>query len=110
MSQRHILQSLLLALCATAVASPAPAAPDVRGELLVGNKSAASVWRLDMADGRKAGEASTGQGPHEIAVAPDGRSAVVADYGTAAGPGNTLTVLDLAGGASRTIRRVEVPV
>ncbi|GGK01880.1 YncE family protein [Luteimonas terricola] len=103
MSQRRILHSLLLAFCATAVAAPVSAAPKGQGELLVGNKSAASVWRLDMADGGKAGEAATGQGPHEIAVAPDRRRAVVADYGTAAAPGNTLTVLDLAGGASRTI-------
>ena len=79
--------------------TPAPTTP----ELLVGNKSAAGIWRLDLADGRRIGEAATGEGPHEIAVVPGLRSAVVADYGTAAAPGNTLSVVDLDGGEVRTI-------
>ena len=73
------------------------------GVLLVGNKSAASVWRLDLASGHTLGGTPTGQGPHEIAVAPDQRLAVVADYGSGDAPGNTLTVLDLEGGATRTV-------
>jgi len=73
------------------------------GTLLVGNKSAASVWRLDLSDGRRLGEVATGQGPHEIAVAPDSRIAVVADYGTGDVPGSTLTVLDLGDGTTRSI-------
>ena len=100
---RRLLPSLLLALCATAAGSPALAQPPGKAGLLVGNKSAASIWRLDLADGRRLAETATGQGPHEIAVAPDGRSAVVADYGAGAVPGHTLTVLDLEGGATRTI-------
>lgn len=66
-------------------------------ELLVGNKSADTVWRLSLRDGRRTGEFRTGEAPHEIAVAPDGRSAVVTNYGDAKS-GSTLSVLDLVGG------------
>jgi len=66
-------------------------------ELLVGNKSADSVWRLSVHDGRKIGEFRTGKAPHEIAVAGNGRFALVSNYGRETS-GNTLSVLDLVGG------------
>ena len=66
-------------------------------ELLVGNKSADSVWRLSVRDGRKIGEFRTGKAPHEIAVAGSGRFALVSNYGRETS-GNTLSVLDLVGG------------
>lgn len=66
-------------------------------ELLVGNKSADSVWRLSARDGRKIGEFRTGKAPHEIAVAGNGRFALVSNYGRETS-GNTLSVLDLVGG------------
>ena len=130
MGNRRILASLLLAACAAlalagcapdagsgastdlagaldgeapAAAAAVDAADAGAGQLLVGNKSAASVWRLSMADGSRLGEAATGEGPHEIAVSPDGRIAVVADYGSGAVEGNTLTVIDLGGGPARSI-------
>jgi DNA-binding beta-propeller fold protein YncE len=72
-------------------------------ELLVGNKSADTVWRLSTQDGRKLGEFATGQGPHEIVVSADGRTALVSNYG-AGSPGNTVSVPDLpAGKGVRTI-------
>lgn len=67
------------------------------GELLVGNKSADSVWRLSLSDGHKTGEFRTGKAPHEIAVASSGQFALVSNYGRE-NSGNTLSVLDLAGG------------
>jgi DNA-binding beta-propeller fold protein YncE len=73
--------------------------------LLVGNKSAHTLWALDLATGEKSREFATGHGPHEVAVSPDQRHAVVADYGTET-PGHTLTVIDwtpAAAGATRTI-------
>lgn len=91
-----VLRTLLFtaALGATVGASsPATKA----AELLVGNKSADTVWRLSLRDGRRIGEFRTGEAPHEIAVAPDGRSAVVTNYGEAK-TGSTLSVLDLVGG------------
>lgn len=74
-----------------------------RGELLVGNKSDDTVWRLSLEDGRRLGEIASGQGPHEIAVSSDGRIAVVTDYGHQQA-GNSLTVLDMGDGkAPRSI-------
>ena len=76
-----------------------PAAASAQGTLLVGNKSDDTVWRLSLEDGRRVAEFASGAGPHEIAVAPDGRSAVVTAYGHQQ-PGHALTVLDLAGDAA----------
>ncbi|MGJ7903153.1 YncE family protein [Lysobacter sp. 1R34A] len=82
----------------------AAAMPAFSGELLVGNKSADTVWRLSLDDGRKLGEFATRQAPHEIAVSHDGGIALVANYGSRETPGNTLSVLDLRGGKpTRTI-------
>lgn len=72
-------------------------------ELLVGNKSADTVWRLSTQDGRKLGEFATRQGPHEIVVSADGRTALVSNYGSSS-PGSSLSVLDLsANQGARTI-------
>ena len=73
-----------------------------QASLLVGNKSDDTVWRISLEDGSRVEVVDSGPGPHEIAVAADGRSAVVTDYGQAQ-PGASLTVLDLAGGAPRSI-------
>ncbi|NZA27514.1 gluconolaconase [Luteimonas sp. SJ-92] len=87
---------VLATLCAGALAAPGPAAV---GELLVGNKSDDTVWRLSLEDGRRLGEIATAPGPHEIAVSPDGRLAVVTGYGGAQ-PGNRLTLIDTAAGSA----------
>lgn len=72
-------------------------------DLLVGNKSADTVWRLSTGDGRRLGEFATGQGPHEIVVSRDNRFALVSNYG-ATTPGHSLTVIDLGkAGTTRTI-------
>lgn len=82
-----------LALAISCAASIAGAAPDP-GTLIVLNKAEASASILDLADGTELARVPTGVGPHEVAVARDQRTAVVADYGTQE-PGNTLTVFDL---------------
>lgn len=83
--------SRTLALSLLLAATPAFAA----GELLVGNKSDDTVWRLSLDDGRKLGEIASGQGPHEIAVARG--TALVTDYGRA-NAGTSLTVIDTGSG------------
>lgn len=91
-------------MCASALCAAVLPAAAAGPELLVGNKSAGTVWRLSLEDGRKLGEFATGTGPHEIAVAPDGRIALVANYGDADTAGNSLSVLDLRGDApTRTL-------
>jgi len=102
-----LLAAAVVAACAPSAAVPeaAPAsasgAPEVL--LVVLNKGAASASLLDPTDGSTVATLPTGEGPHEIAVSPDGRRAVVTNYG-AERPGSSLTVLHLAGRvAGRTI-------
>lgn len=83
-----------------AVALPAQA-----DTLLVGNKSADTLWALDARSGEKLTEFATGAGPHEVAVAPDGKLAAVANYG-ARTPNNTLTVIGWP--ARRVLRTVDL--
>lgn len=73
------------------------AAPAAAGTLLVANKSDATVSLVDTGSGKVVATLPTGRGPHEVAVSPDGETAIVADYGTREAPGSTLTVIDLPG-------------
>lgn len=81
-----------LALLATA---PASAQGTPRGDVLVvGNKQEHDASIIEIESGRTIKRLPTGNGPHEVAISPDGRTAVVANYG-AQQPGSTLTVIDL---------------
>lgn len=71
------------------------AAPGVdAGRIVVLNKAAHTASVVDVTTGEILTTLKTGVGPHEVAVHPEGRFAVVADYGEAQ-PGSSLTVLDL---------------
>ncbi|MBI3950355.1 MAG: beta-propeller fold lactonase family protein [Acidobacteria bacterium] len=65
------------------------------GTLVVLNKAANTAALVDAKTLRVIGTAPTGDGPHEVAVSPDGRFAYVANYGRQGAPGHTLTVIDL---------------
>ena len=95
-----MIRDLVLPLSIAAMLATTPASA---GDLLVGNKSADTVWRLSTKDGKRVGEFATGQGPHEIVVSPDNRFALVSNYGGAT-PGRSITVLDFGKpGSTRTI-------
>lgn len=94
-----------LALCLALLTATVPWAASANGELLVGNKSDDTVWRLSLEDGRRLGEVASGAGPHEIAVSADGRIAIVTDYGHQS-PGNSLTVLDTVPG--KVLRSIDL--
>lgn len=93
------------ALCATlgwAVACTAQetmqsAPSDRTGTVVVLNKAEASAWLIDAATGEVVARIPTGDGPHEVAVSPDGTRAVVGDYGGPGTPGRSLTLIDLPG-------------
>jgi YVTN family beta-propeller protein len=68
-------------------------------------KDSAAARLIDPATGTTVARLPTGPFPHEVAASPDGRLAVVADYG-AREPGRTLTVLDLVG--RRVLRTVDL--
>jgi YVTN family beta-propeller protein len=92
----------LLALCLSLLAGCAMKPPPrleavARGEgtLIVLNKSEDSVALLDALTGDRLIELPTGHAPHEVAVSPDGCTAVVSNYGDQMEPGHTLTVIDV---------------
>lgn len=82
---------ILFLICAAGVAAADS------GTLLVLNKSDNTVSLIDLASKQTVGTVPTGVAPHEVAVSPNGKLAVVANYGNQQQPGNTLTVIDLPG-------------
>lgn len=67
------------------------------GTLIVLNKSDHTATFIDVASRNALATVPTGIAPHEVAVSPDGKTAVVANYGTREAPGNTLSVVDIPG-------------
>ena len=92
MPLRTALASLVLA------ALPVGAqVPGMTGTLVVTNKAPSTASLVDVASGAVLATLPTGNGPHEVVAARDGRIAVVTDYGTGPAPGSTLTVIDVPG-------------
>jgi len=69
---------------------------DEAGVLIVLNKSDDNAYIIDRETGQRLATVPTGFQPHEVAISPDGRTAVVTNYGTRNEPGNSLTVIDVA--------------
>lgn len=63
--------------------------------LVVLNKSEASASLVDLESGKEVNRLPTGEGPHEVAISPDGITAVVGNYGTRENPGKSLTVINV---------------
>ena len=74
----------------------AAALPAGAQTLIVGNKGEHTVSFIDLESGKEVGRPATGRSPHEIAVSPDGRTAVVVSYRTPGYSGNTLHIFDVA--------------
>lgn len=74
--------------------------------LVVANKAEATVSLVDLESGQMRATLPTGEGPHEVAVSPDGRLALVSNYGTRQAPGSTLTLLDVA--AAQVVRTIDL--
>ena len=86
-----------IALFAAVGAPPAAAqVPGLTGTIIVTNKDPSTATLVDVASGTTLVTLPTGNGPHEIAISRDGRTAVVTDYGTGPAPGSTLTIIDVA--------------
>jgi YVTN family beta-propeller protein len=80
----------------------------VAATLLVLNKADATLAFVDPARMEVVSKIPTGLGPHEIEVAADQKTAVVANYGTGPEPGATLSVVDVA--ARKERKRLKLPV
>lgn len=87
---------LMIALCA--VSMPTIAAAQT---LIVGNKNEDTVSFIDLASGDERFRVETGRAPHEIAISPDGETAVVVSYRAPGFTGNSLHVFDIASGAQK---------
>lgn len=91
MKQRiHLTVSLTVVVLAVSLTLPVHAET-----LVVLNKSDATASLIDLASGVVRATLPTDHGPHEAAVSPDGRFALVGNYGTREKPGSSLTVIDL---------------
>ncbi len=71
------------------------AAPMTADTLVVANKSDATVSLIELEGGTVVATLPTGKGPHEVGISPDGRRALVTNYGNREAPGSTMTLLDL---------------
>ena len=90
--------------CAMALLMAFPAM-GIAGQLLVLNKSDATLSFCRSGDGRCKRHHRNGEGPHEIEVSTDGKLAFVSNYGSQT-PGSTLSVVDVR--ARKELERVEL--
>ena len=90
------LVPILILILAAVILLPGVAAAD-SGTLIVLNKSDNNVSLINLATKKAVATIPTGVGPHEVAVSPNGKIAVVANYGTGQAPGSSLTVIDVPG-------------
>jgi YVTN family beta-propeller protein len=85
--------------------------PDISvraGLLVVANQQAASSTIIDAATLKTVATVQVGTGPHEVAMSPDGRWAVVTNYGDQTTQGNTLSVIDLAAEVPGVVRTIDL--
>lgn len=73
--------------------------------LVVLNKTDATLSIVDPASMKITGTVATGEGPHEVVLSVDGKTAYVANYG-AQTPGSTLSVIDVT--TAKELRRVDL--
>ena len=85
--------ALLLAACQSTAGIAPTAETGAAAKIVVANQQSASASIL-LEDGSATRHVSVGNGPHEAAISPNGRIAVVTVYG-AQQPGNRLAVIDL---------------
>ncbi|RMD90034.1 MAG: YncE family protein [Calditrichaeota bacterium] len=93
MSSRKLFFTLLIILFFSFQAQTQ--SNDISGTLVVLNKSESTASLIDLANEQTLIKIPTGEGPHEVAVSPDGKLAVVSNYGRRGAPGSTLTVINL---------------
>ncbi|MEO8624389.1 MAG: hypothetical protein ABI625_25130 [bacterium] len=85
-----------------------PDAPARAGLLVVANQQGASATILEASTMKTLATVTVGVGPHEAAVSPDGRWAVVTNYGNREVLGNTLSVIDLSAPTLSVVRTIDL--
>jgi YVTN family beta-propeller protein len=74
--------------------------------LVVANKAEATVSLIDLDSAAVVATLPTGVGPHEVGISPDGRFAMVTNYGNRETSGNSLTMIDI--GASAVVKTIDL--
>ena len=74
--------------------------------LVVANKAEATVSLVDVTSGKTMATLPVGTGPHEVAISPDGRLALIANYGTGPQPGSSLTLIDIP--AAKVVKTIQL--
>lgn len=87
-------------IAALLVAAAAPVHADT---LLVGNKVEHTLSFVDLKSGKEVARRETGRAPHELAVSPDGRTAVAVSYREQGFTGDTLHVFDIASATKSSV-------
>jgi YVTN family beta-propeller protein len=74
--------------------------------LVVANKAEATVSLIDLEQGDVVATLPAGEGPHEVGISPDGRFALVTNYGTRDSAGNSLTLIDIV--AASVVKTIDL--
>lgn len=74
--------------------------------LVVANKAEATASLIDLQSGEVSATLVTGEGPHEVGISPDGRFALVANYGGRGSTGNSLTLIDIP--AAKVVKSIDL--
>jgi YVTN family beta-propeller protein len=105
---RRVSALFAVAVTIAGAAAQNPAAIEPIERLIVLNKQEGTASLYDPKTEKEVALVEVGTGPHEVAVAPDGRTAVVCNYGGQQ-PGNSLTVIDVAAGKALRTFVLNVP-
>ena len=91
---------IFLVTCLIAATHTLPAFSDT---LIVGNKREHTVSFINLDSGEEVVRRKTGKAPHEVAVSPDGKTAVVVSYRSALFKGHSLHVFDIPTGTRKKV-------
>jgi YVTN family beta-propeller protein len=100
---RVTLSLLVLLTLSMSVGLSASSGADRAHLLLVGNKSDDTVSFVDVETRQTVGTTTTGRGPHELAVTPNGKLAFAANY---EGSGDSISLIDVP--ARKELRRIMI--
>jgi YVTN family beta-propeller protein len=104
MGPRHYASFLALLL---AMSTSAASQENLRGTLLVANRTGGSISLFDLTTGVEMARIPIGPAiPHEVAVSPDGRLALTGEYGPNDDPGRHVVIIDVAEG--RLVGRIDL--
>jgi YVTN family beta-propeller protein len=101
--KRHIHHTVFLTAIFLAVSSTSSVEAET---LVVLNKSEATASLIDLESGAVRATLPTDHGPHEAAVSPNGRLALVGNYGSRDKPGTSLTVIDVP--AAKVVKSIDL--